>query len=339
MSQALVLLLASMAVAVGVPAASGPGWVSYGSEAAAPHVVLLGGDEEYRSEEALPMLARILAARHGLRATVLLSHDPDGTVNPKRGDSLARPEVLDTADALVISLRFRRWNADALARFDAALRRGVPVVALRTSTHAFAGIPADSPQAWYNWDREGGFGRKVLGETWLTHWGHHGVEGTLARAEPANAGHPVLRGVGEIFGDSDVYEAYPPEDATVLLRGLVLKGMDPAGPLSEAVKRRARGDKGSQPVNAPPMPVAWVREVPNAGGTSNRVLCSTLGAATDLADPDLRRLVVNGVLWGLRREVPPSANVDVVVPFAPSRFAFEGFRKGWTAAQLGEGKR
>ncbi len=336
-SRALLLLLAAALGAA--PSASGPGWVSYGDDPAAPHVVLLGGDEEYRSEEALPMLARILAARHGLRATVLLSHDADGTVNPKRGDSLARPEALDSADALVLSLRFRRWDAAALARFDAALRRGVPIVALRTSTHAFAGIPADSPQAWYNWDREGGFGRKVLGETWLTHWGRHGAEGTLTRAEPSAAGHPVLRGVGEIFGDSDVYEAYPPADATVLLRGLVLRGMDPAGPLADTVKRRARGDKGSQPVNDPAMPVAWVREVPNAGGTVNRVLCTTLGAATDLADPDLRRLVVNGVLWGLRREVPAAADVDPVVPYRPSRFAFDGFRKGRTAAELGEAAR
>ena len=336
---AFVLLLLAASVAVGAPAASGPGWVSYGPDAAAPHVVLLGGDEEYRSEESLPMLARILAGRHGLRATVLLSHDPDGAVNPKRADSLARPEVLDTADALVICLRFRRWNADALARFDAALRRGVPIVALRTSTHAFAGIPADSPQAWYNWDREGGFGRKVLGETWLTHWGHHGVEGTLARTEPANAGHPVLRGVGEIFGDSDVYEAYPPEDARILLRGFVLKGMDPKGPLAGHAKPRTRGDKASQPVNEPAMPVAWVREIPNAGGKPNRVLCTTLGAATDLADPDLRRLVVNGVLWGLGREVPAAADVEPLAPYRPSRFAFDGYLKGRTAAELGEGAR
>ena len=59
----------------------------------------------------------------------------------------------------------------------------------------------------------------------------------------------------------------------------------------------------------------------------------------DLADPDLRRLVVNGVLWGLRREVPASADVEPVVPFRPSRFAFDGFQKGRTAAQLGEGAR
>jgi hypothetical protein len=331
-------LVALLLGLVSLAAASGPGWVSYGS-GNGPHVVLLGGDEEYRSEEALPMLARILAERHGFRCTVLLSHNEDGTVNPDKGDSLANPAALDTADALVLSLRFRRWNAEALAKFDAALQRGVPIVALRTSTHAFAGIPKDSPQAWYNWNNAGGFGAKVLGETWISHWGHHGVEGTLTKAEAANADHPVLRGVGPAFGDSDVYEAYPPADAKILLRGLVLKGMDPKGPLSGKVKKRARGDKGSQPINDPAMPVAWVREVPNASGKVNRVLCTTMGAATDLADANLRRLVVNGVHWGLGKDVPAAANVDVVVPFKPSKFAFKGYRKGLTAEQFGEGAR
>ena len=35
------------------------------------HVVLLTGDEEYRSEEGLVQLGKILAFRHGFRATVL----------------------------------------------------------------------------------------------------------------------------------------------------------------------------------------------------------------------------------------------------------------------------
>ena len=285
------------------------------------------------------MLACILAERHGFRCTVLLSHDDDGTVNPERGDRLANPAALDTADALVLSLRFRRWDATALAKFDAALRRGVPIVALRTSTHAFAGIPKDSPQAWYNWNNAGGFGAKVLGETWVNHWGHHGFEGTLTRTEPAQSAHPVLRGVGPVFGDSDVYEAYPPADATLLLRGLVLQGMDPRGPLSDKVKARSRGDKRSQPVNDPAMPVAWVREVPNPGGKPNRVLCTTLGAATDLADPNLRRLVVNGVFWGLGLEVPAAADVEPLAPYRPSKFAFKGYRRGLTAEQLGAGSR
>src|SRR3712207_2434841 len=64
------------------------------------HVVLLAGDEEYRSEEALPMLAKILSRRHGFKTTVLFSIDPDGTINPKNTASLSEPAVIDSADAI-----------------------------------------------------------------------------------------------------------------------------------------------------------------------------------------------------------------------------------------------
>ena len=60
-----------------------------GAAARNKHVVLLSGDEEYRSEEALPMLAKILSQRHGFKATVLFPLDPNGTINPENQRSLA----------------------------------------------------------------------------------------------------------------------------------------------------------------------------------------------------------------------------------------------------------
>ena len=48
------------------------------------HVVLVSGDDEYRSEELLPQLGKILAKRHGFKCTVLFAIDPaTGTINPK----------------------------------------------------------------------------------------------------------------------------------------------------------------------------------------------------------------------------------------------------------------
>ncbi|MCB1077694.1 MAG: hypothetical protein KDM64_07705, partial [Verrucomicrobiae bacterium] len=35
------------------------------------HIVFLAGDHEYRSEETLPALARLLAKHHGFKCTVL----------------------------------------------------------------------------------------------------------------------------------------------------------------------------------------------------------------------------------------------------------------------------
>src|SRR5262245_6457277 len=61
-------------------------WVAYEGKSGpgyGKHIVLLTGDEEYRSEQALPMLARILAVRHGFKCTVLFAINPtDGTIDP-----------------------------------------------------------------------------------------------------------------------------------------------------------------------------------------------------------------------------------------------------------------
>ena len=48
------------------------------------NIVLVSGDEEYRSEEALPQLAKILAKHHGFKCTVLFAIGKDGTIDPNR---------------------------------------------------------------------------------------------------------------------------------------------------------------------------------------------------------------------------------------------------------------
>src|SRR5436190_17520738 len=101
------------------------------------HIVFLSGDEEYRSEEGLPMLAKILSQRHGFKCTVLFALDPDSTINPDNQKSLPGAEALDSADAIVMLLRYRAWPDDQMKHFVDALNRGMPIVALRTSTHAF----------------------------------------------------------------------------------------------------------------------------------------------------------------------------------------------------------
>src|SRR5262245_12762897 len=62
-------------------------------------IVLISGDEEYRSEQAVPQLARILSDRHGFDCTVLFAIDPEtGTVNPVRSDNIPGLDTLQTAD-------------------------------------------------------------------------------------------------------------------------------------------------------------------------------------------------------------------------------------------------
>lgn len=316
------------ATSITYDAAAGPG--------RGKHVVFLAGDEEYRSEEGLPMLARILSRRHGFNCTVLFSIDNDGTIDPNRADSLSNPAALDSAEAIVMLLRFRHWDDAAMKKFNAAIHRGVPIVALRTSTHAFAGFAKGSPWESWNYDLNGGWGRKVLGETWVAHWGRHKFEATRGEVEPSARNDPLLRGISGVFGNTDVYEVYPPADVKILLRGIVLRGMASDDPPADYPKKRSI-DQQEQLVNRPAMPVAWTREFRNEAGATNRIFCTTMGAATDLINEGLRRLLVNAVFWGLGLDVPEKADVNFVSPYEPSMYGFNGFRRGLKPSDFAAG--
>src|SRR5205085_8156603 len=107
-----------------------------------------------------------------------------------------------------------------------------PVFCLRTGTDAFAiSGNKQSPYAKWDWaskDWAGGFGRQVLGDTWISHHGNHGKESTRGVINEQMKDHPVLRGVHDIWGPTDVYGiAHLPSDAQVLVYGQVLEGMKP----------------------------------------------------------------------------------------------------------------
>ena len=285
------------------------------------HLVFLTGDEEYRSEEGLVQLAKILAFRHGFKTTVLFAIDPaDGTINPNINDTLPGVEALASADMMILGLRFRKYPDEIMQPFADAYLAGKPIVAVRTSTHAF-NFPADSKSkfAHYSYNSKtwsGGFGRQVLGETWVNHLGKNHQEATRGIPVAAANDHPLLRGVGEIFAPSGAYETNPMPDATILVRAQVLAGMKPDSPAETGGK------------NEPMQPVAWARKHQNKAGNTNRVLCTTMGAATDLLDESLRRLLVNGVYWGLEMEISQLADVRLVGDYQPSEYNFDGFRKG-----------
>lgn len=308
------------AAAVGVDAASG-------APATAPlpgagkRIVFLAGDEEYRSEETLPQMARILAERHGFTCVVLFSLDEKtGEIDPNASTSLSGAEELDRADAIFMMLRFRHWPDDVMKHFVDAYLAGKPIIGLRTSTHAFAYPKGDpSPYARYSHDAKdwkGGFGRQVLGETWVSHLGDNHKQATRGLIEPAAADDPLLRGVGTIFADTGAYTANPQPDSTILLRAEVLEGSAPDSPPNTTGK------------NNPHQPLAWRRLHTNEAGKTNKVFCTTMGSSTDLRDESLRRLLVNAVYWAFDMEVPEKAEIGLVGDFQPTRYGFNGFRKG-----------
>ena len=285
------------------------------------HIVLLAGDEEYRSEEALPQLGKILSQRHGFKCTLVFSiNAKTGEIDPKTTNNQPGIEALGKADLCIIGLRFRNWPDEQMKHFVDYYLAGKPIIGLRTSTHAFSGIPATSPYAKFNTNNKGdwvgGFGRQVLGETWVAHHGAHGKEATRGIIEEAAKEDPILRGVMDIFGPTDVYTANPLAESKILVRGQVLKGMNPT---DEPVA----GKK-----NDPMQPIVWTRMHKNEAGTTNKILCTTMGDGVDLTNEGLRRLLVNAAYWATGLEVPAKADVTLVGEFKPTKFGFNGFIKG-----------
>jgi hypothetical protein len=216
----------------------------------------------------------------------------------------------------VIFARWRNLPDDQMKELVDYIESGRPIVGIRTATHAFK--LASKTYAKYTWDStepgwEGGFGRKVLGETWIRHHGAHGKEGTRGIAAPGQEGHPILRGIqpGSIFGWTDVYGVRLPlpGDSTPIVMGQVTESFDPASKPVEAK-------------NHPMMPIAWTKTYHSASGNDARVFTSTIGAATDFQYEGTRRLLVNGVYWaaGLEKKTPKVPNVDLVGPFKPTMY-------------------
>jgi len=309
-------------------------WITYEGKdgpGKGKRVVLISGDEEYRSEEAMPMLGKILSQRHGFTCTVLFAiNKASGEIDPNTTDNLPGAEAIDKADLVITALRFRHWPDEQFKHFADYVKAGKPLIGLRTSTHAFSGLKGE--YAPFN-----EFGKKVYGEGWVTHWGGHKREATRGVIESGAGDDALLRGVSDLFGDTDVYEAYPSAGSKILVRGVVLKGMKPGDEPADYKKKRA-SDKQEQGVNDPAMPVVWTRTNDNDFGKGNKVLCTTLGSATDLQNEGLRRLIVNAAFSFTGLEVPAKANVEYVDPFKPLFYGFNAYRKGLKVSDLALGK-
>src|SRR5947209_4668173 len=144
-----------VALACAAPAAAAAPWVVYeGADGPGKgkHIVLISGDEEYRSEEALPQLARLLAKRHGFKCTVLFAIDPaDGTINPNVNNNIPGLEALRTADLMVVFTRFRDLPDEQMKHVVDYVELGRPIIGMRTATHAFK-LESSKTYAQYTWD-------------------------------------------------------------------------------------------------------------------------------------------------------------------------------------------
>jgi hypothetical protein len=323
------------------------------------HIVLVSGDEEYRSEEALPQLGKILARHHGFKCTVLFAIEKDqiwvdkdgkekgksknkkaeftlqknprvGEINPNVNDNIPGLENLKSADLMIIFTRFRNLPEGQMQHIVDYLDTGKPIIGLRTATHAFLGMSGKF--AKYNngagdKDYQGGFGRQVLGEQWVNHWGGHGSQSTRGIIAKGADKHPILKGIkdGDIWGPTDVYQVRLPlpQGCEPLVLGQVLVGM-------KSTDKALDGKK-----NDPMMPVAWTRTLESNKRQPTRVFATTMGASEDLVADGTRRMLVNAAYWCLGMEDRIAAsNVEVVGDFKASRFRGDGFKNGVRPSDL-----
>jgi len=318
------------------PAAEIPGGVQHVGKSGpgkGRHVVLLAGDHEYRSEETLPALARILAKHHGFKCTTLFTvHPTTGFIDPA-ANNLPGASILQEADMMVVFLRFKDFPDEQMRHIDEYLNQGKPVIGLRTATHAFFLEHPRKKYAKYHFQWPGkdyhlGFGRQVLGETWAGHYGRNHVQSTRMLILP-NRVHPVLRGVKDVHVQAGGYFANPQEDSTILLLTQPLNGLKPDSPPDRTKK---------------PTPGAWVRTYTQNGKTG-RVFTTTQGASEDLLNPGFRRMLVNAAFWtlGLEDKITENLKIDFVGPFNPTTYRFDGHRQnvypsdisGWESPILG----
>ncbi len=291
------------------------------------NIVFIATDHEYRSEETLPALARILAKHYGFNCTVVFGLDSQKYIHPGSSD-LRGLDALKKADLMVIFTRFSDFPDEEMQHINDYLEKGKPVIGLRTATHAFNN--EKNPEwAHYSYQYKGplktwhnGFGETILGETWVGHYGKNHSQASRLLIEKGQESHPVLLGVKDMFVQCGGYNAEPEHTgSTVLARGQVLNGMTPDAPADTSKKE---------------LPVAWVRNYKLDSGAGGRVFTTTHGASEDILNEGFRRMLVNACFWamGMEKQIDPRGSVAFVGPYKPTTFNFEGYKAHVKPADL-----
>lgn len=240
-----------------------------------PSLVFVSGDHEYSSEETFPIIAKELETKYGFR-TIVLKSSPDENAE----ENIPGLEALEKADVAIFFLRWRRLPADQLRYIENYLKSGKPIVAFRTTTHAFNYPKGSEFEKWNSFAVDYLGGPPGWGNGHY-HYGH--LSSTDVSIFPAAKQNPILTGIPETFHVASwLYQVrpnYPPADAQILLTG---KSVNP--------------DRKTAEEN----PVAWTWK--NKAGA--KVFMTTLGHPFDFKEEAMQRLVINGIHWAAGKKIP-----------------------------------
>ena len=286
------------------------------------HIVLISAEQEYRSEQSMPMMAKILSEHHGFDCTVLYGVnargevDPTMPVYPEKGKEaefkehdIPGLEQLATADLVIFFTRLLTLPQSQMEQIVDYVDSGKPIIALRTANHGFRGpLPYKINGKQVRW------GEDILGGTFLNHHGRWHADSTRGFFDKDNQQHPILTGVADIWGDSDVYRTYKegtslPAECTPLVWGQPLLGRKPDDGPNEKLE---------------PLPVAWIKPWKTSSEKIARVFHCTMGSGIDLKNPGLRRLVINSAYWcmGMEGAISADRSVEIVGSYEPLESGF-----------------
>lgn len=236
-----------------------------------PHLVMVIAEGEYKTEQTLPPFAAANLAQD-FKVTIVQA-------DPADRNNIPGIKQVATADVVLLSIRRRVLPPDQLAAIREYIKAGKPVVAIRTSCHAFCLRNERPPAGLDDWPD---FDPEIIGGHYV---GHHGNSvKSYVKIDTAVPDHPILQGVRRdefhVFGS--LYKCQPLADSTTQL-----------------MTGRAEGVQ-------PREPVAWT----NTPKSGNRVFYTSLGHPHDFKLPSFVRLLRNGVYWAADMENPDR---DVVV--------------------------
>lgn len=238
------------------------------SEEDAKLIVFMVGEREYKTIESLKLFADNHVLPWGINANVQFTFVlPD----PEDRNKFHGIEKLKDADLLVLSVRRRTLPAEDFAIVRAYFDAGKPLVAIRTSSHAFhlrKDAPAPGHKDWPTFDTD------ILGHEYIGHFGKKLLPDI--RRTPAGQTHALMQDVTDLpfVSSGSLYQARDLASTTeILLEGSIT-------------------DRDEQYTE----PVAWTNLLGD-----QRIFYTSLGHPDDFKEPAFLQLLQNAVRWTLER--------------------------------------
>ncbi len=234
-----------------------------------PTVAVVISEFEYETYRTLPVFAHKHLGKD-FRVVYAINDEEEN-------HDLPGIDVLKDADLAILSLWRRALPPEQLQVVRDFVAAGKPLVAIRTSSHAFATRDGKTPEGRANWQR---FDRDALRSNYTGHHGNHADQGdppTKVWIHPDAVNHPLVSGVpeGEFTVHSWLYKMAPL--------------LEPAQPL-------LLGRVGKHPEQ----PVAWTISTPSG----QRIFYTSLGSQPDFEQSAFQKLLTNAIYWAAAKELP-----------------------------------